>query len=131
MPVNKLMVQMGIPMILSMALQAVYNIVDSAFVGNMKVGSEAALNALTLVFPVQSVIFCGQFIHAILFCSLLLRLLSFDFSLRIFLAQAGQYLDAPEPGTYSTPHTVQFLAGIAAHRFVGMICNSSTKPMNL
>ena len=53
MPVNKLMVQMGIPMILSMALQAVYNIVDSAFVGNMKSGSEAALNALTLVFPVQ------------------------------------------------------------------------------
>ena len=51
--VKKLMVQMGIPMILSMALQAVYNIVDSAFVGNMKVGSEAALNALTLVFPVQ------------------------------------------------------------------------------
>ena len=46
MPVNKLMIQMGIPMILSMALQAVYNIVDSAFVGNMKAGSEAALNAL-------------------------------------------------------------------------------------
>lgn len=53
MPVNKLMVQMGIPMILSMALQAVYNIVDSAFVGNMKSGSESALNALILVFPVQ------------------------------------------------------------------------------
>ena len=53
MSVNKLMVQMGIPMILSMALQAVYNIVDSAFVGNMKAGSEAALNALTLVFPIQ------------------------------------------------------------------------------
>lgn len=51
--VYKLMIQMGIPMILSMALQAVYNIVDSAFVGNMKEGSEAALNALTLVFPVQ------------------------------------------------------------------------------
>ena len=53
MPVNKLMIQMGIPMILSMALQAVYNIVDSTFVGNMRAGSEAALNALTLVFPVQ------------------------------------------------------------------------------
>ncbi len=53
MPVNKLMVQMGIPMILSMVLQAIYNIVDSAFVGNMSKGSEAALNALTLVFPVQ------------------------------------------------------------------------------
>ena len=53
MPLYKLMIQMGITMILSMALQAVYNIVDSAFVGNMKEGSEAALNALTLVFPVQ------------------------------------------------------------------------------
>ncbi len=53
MPVNKLMIQMGIPIILSMALQAVYNIVDSAFVGNMEIGSESALNALTLVFPVQ------------------------------------------------------------------------------
>lgn len=52
-PVNKLMLQMGVPMILSMALQAIYNIVDSAFVGNMKEGSEAALNALTLVFPIQ------------------------------------------------------------------------------
>lgn len=53
MPVNKLMLSMGIPMILSMALQAVYNIVDSAFVSNMKVNGEAALNALTLAFPIQ------------------------------------------------------------------------------
>lgn len=52
-PVNKLMLTMGIPMILSMVLQAVYNIVDSAFVSNMKVNGEAALNALTLAFPVQ------------------------------------------------------------------------------
>ncbi len=56
MPVNQLMIKLGVPMILSMALQAVYNIVDSAFVGNMKVGSEAALNALTLVFPIQMLI---------------------------------------------------------------------------
>lgn len=53
MPVNKLMIKLGLPMILSMALQAVYNIVDSAFVGNMRNGSEIALNAMTLVFPVQ------------------------------------------------------------------------------
>ena len=45
MPVNKLMIQMGIPMILSMALQAVYNIVDSAFVGNMRAGSPKCLDA--------------------------------------------------------------------------------------
>ncbi len=52
-PVNKLMLSMGIPMIISMVLQALYNIVDSAFVSNMKEGGEAALNALTLAFPVQ------------------------------------------------------------------------------
>lgn len=53
MPINRLMLSMGIPMILSMVLQAVYNIVDSAFVSNMKENGEAALNALTLAFPVQ------------------------------------------------------------------------------
>lgn len=52
-PVNKLLITMGIPMILSMILQAVYNIVDSAFVSNMAVDGEDALNALTLAFPVQ------------------------------------------------------------------------------
>ncbi len=53
MPVNKLMLNMGIPMIISMMLQAVYNIVDSAFVANMEGTGELALNALTLAFPVQ------------------------------------------------------------------------------
>ena len=53
MPVKKLMLSMGIPMIISMVLQAVYNIVDSAFVSNMAVGGEQALNALTLAFPMQ------------------------------------------------------------------------------
>lgn len=52
-PINKLMLSMGIPMILSMMLQAVYNIVDSAFVANMSQNGEEALNALTLAFPVQ------------------------------------------------------------------------------
>lgn len=53
MPVNKLMLNMGFPMIISMMLQAVYNIVDSAFIANMKEYGEFALNALTLAFPVQ------------------------------------------------------------------------------
>ena len=52
-PVGKLMLTMGLPMILSMMLQAVYNIVDSAFVSNMPQTGEAALNALTLAFPMQ------------------------------------------------------------------------------
>lgn len=53
MPVGKLLLSMGIPMIVSMVLQAVYNIVDSAFVSNMDTGGENALNALTLAFPLQ------------------------------------------------------------------------------
>lgn len=52
-PVGRLMLSMGIPMIVSMVLQAVYNIVDSAFVSNMATGGEDALNALTLAFPLQ------------------------------------------------------------------------------
>ena len=53
MPVGELLLSMGIPMIISMVLQAVYNIVDSAFVSNMAEGGENALNALTLAFPLQ------------------------------------------------------------------------------
>ena len=51
-PIKKLMLTMGFPVIVSMMLQALYNIVDSAFVSNME-GGESALNALTLAFPVQ------------------------------------------------------------------------------
>lgn len=53
MPVSKLLINMGTPMILSMILQAVYNIADSAFVANMKDTGADAANALTLVFPAQ------------------------------------------------------------------------------
>ncbi len=56
MPVNKLMLSMGIPIIISMMLQAAYNIVDSIFVSNMHEAGEEALNALTLAFPVQMLI---------------------------------------------------------------------------
>lgn len=52
-PVKKLLLRTGLPVILSMVLQAVYNIVDSAFVTNMQTGGEAAFNALTLAFPMQ------------------------------------------------------------------------------
>ncbi len=52
-PIKKLMLLTGLPMIISMVLQAFYNIVDSAFVSNMTENGEAALNALTLAFPMQ------------------------------------------------------------------------------
>ena len=53
MPINKLIINMGIPVILSMMMQAAYNIVDSIFVAGISGNGEAALNALTLAFPVQ------------------------------------------------------------------------------
>ena len=53
--IASLMLSMGIPMILSMILQACYNIVDSMFVGRMDDG-ERALTALTVAFPVQMLI---------------------------------------------------------------------------
>lgn len=43
-------------------LQAVYNIVDSAFVANMEGTSEQALNALMLAFPVQMLLVFWDFI---------------------------------------------------------------------
>lgn len=58
-PIGKLMLTMGIPMILSMVLQAFYNIVDSYFVscmpdaGGITGLGEYGVNALTLAFPIQ------------------------------------------------------------------------------
>ncbi len=60
--ISKVMLRMGIPMILSMVLQACYNIVDSMFVaripdaGGVTGMGERAVNALTLAFPVQMLI---------------------------------------------------------------------------
>ena len=50
-PVGRLMLQMGTPMILSMMLQAVYNIVDRYFVANMAEDGKIEVNQVTLGFP--------------------------------------------------------------------------------
>ena len=52
-PIKTLMLSMGIPFIVSMVMQGLYNIVDSAFVANMRINGEEAVNALTLAFPIQ------------------------------------------------------------------------------
>ena len=49
MPVGKLLIQMALPMMISMLVQALYNIVDSIFVGYI---SENALTAVSLAFPI-------------------------------------------------------------------------------
>lgn len=50
-PVNRLLIEMSVPMMISMLVQACYNIVDSIFVAKI---DEYALTAVSLVFPMQS-----------------------------------------------------------------------------
>lgn len=52
-PIEKLIWTMGLPMVFSMVLQALYNVVDTIFVINMKEEGIKANLALTYVFPVQ------------------------------------------------------------------------------
>ena len=51
MPVGKLLVNMALPMVISMLVQALYNVVDSIYVSQV---SESAVTALSLAFPVQN-----------------------------------------------------------------------------
>lgn len=51
MPVNRLLISMSLPMMISMLVQALYNIVDSIFVSRI---NEYALRAVSLAFPIQS-----------------------------------------------------------------------------
>ena len=51
MPVNRLLLSMSVPMMISMLVQALYNVVDSMFVAQL---NENALTAVSLVFPVQN-----------------------------------------------------------------------------
>lgn len=51
MPVNKLLVSMSLPMMVSMLVQALYNVVDSIFVSRI---NENALTAVSLAFPIQT-----------------------------------------------------------------------------
>lgn len=55
-PMKKLFWKMGLPMIVSMVLQALYNVVDSIFVANMGEKGALANQALTYAFPIQILI---------------------------------------------------------------------------
>lgn len=72
MPVGKLVLNMSLPMMISMLVQALYNIVDSIFVSEL---SEDALSAVSLAFPLQTLLIAvgagtGVGINAILSKSL-------------------------------------------------------------
>ena len=51
MPVGRLLINMALPMIISMLVQALYNVVDSIYVSRI---SESAVTALSLAFPIQN-----------------------------------------------------------------------------
>lgn len=51
MPIRRLLITMSVPMMISMLVQALYNIVDSMFVAQI---SENALTAVSLAFPIQN-----------------------------------------------------------------------------
>ena len=51
MPIGRLLAGMAVPMMISMLVQAFYNVVDSIFVAQL---SEDALNAVSLAFPLQN-----------------------------------------------------------------------------
>ncbi len=53
MPINKLVFNISLPMMVSMLVQALYNIVDSIFVAKL---SENALTAVSLAFPLQTLL---------------------------------------------------------------------------
>ena len=53
MPVNRLLVTMALPIMISMIIQAMYNIVDSLFVARI---SEQALTAVSLAYSVQNLL---------------------------------------------------------------------------
>lgn len=53
MPENRLLLSMSLPMMISMLVQALYNVVDSVFVSYI---NEAALTAVSLAFPIQSLL---------------------------------------------------------------------------
>lgn len=55
-PMDKLLWKMGLPMIISMVLQALYNVVDSIFVANIGDTGAIANEALTYAFPIQIMI---------------------------------------------------------------------------
>ena len=51
MPIDKLIISMSLPIMISMLVQALYNIVDSIFVAKI---SEDALTAVSMAFPIQN-----------------------------------------------------------------------------
>ena len=97
MPVGPLLASMSIPMMLSMMVQALYNIVDSIFVSMI---SENALTAVSLAFPIQTLMISFAVglavgINAFLY---LLKHVYFHHIIKIAMQSQGQGIDCFSAG---------------------------------
>lgn len=80
MPVGSLLVKMSIPMVISMLVQSIYNVVDSIFVARI---SEEALTAVSLAFPVQNIMLAFAIGISVGASALLSRYLGMDDKKRV------------------------------------------------
>lgn len=80
MPVGQLLIKMSIPMVISMLVQSIYNVVDSIFVARI---SEEALTAVSLAFPVQNIMLAFAIGISVGASALLSRYLGMDDKRRV------------------------------------------------
>ena len=80
MPVGSLLIKMSIPMVISMLVQSIYNVVDSIFVARI---SEEALTAVSLAFPVQNIMLAFAIGISVGASALLSRYLGMDDKKRV------------------------------------------------
>ncbi|MBQ6551394.1 MAG: MATE family efflux transporter [Lachnospiraceae bacterium] len=119
MPVKKLLISMSLPMMISMFVQAMYNIVDSIFVAKI---SENALTAVSLAFPMQTIMFSvaagtGVGVNALVSRALGAK----DFNRANKIAVNGLFI-------YFVSYIVMLLLGIFAVRpFFAMQTNAEQK----
>ena len=143
MPIGRLLVNMALPMIISMLVQALYNIVDSVYVSQV---SESAVTALSLAFPVQNMQIgfavgigvgvnsylsqslgrrdqesanwaAGQGIFLMLVCTALFMLFGF-FGVRPYYTMQSSVAETVEGGIAYTSICCIFTAGI----FIQVLC---------
>ena len=90
MPIDKLLISMSLPMMISMLVQALYNIVDSIFVSRI---NEYALRAVSLAFPIQSLMIAVAVVTAVGINAFLSRTLGEkDFEKANIIARNGIFI---------------------------------------
>lgn len=154
MPVNKLLLSMAVPMMISMLVQALYNIVDSIFVAKY---SADCMTAISLVFPLQSLMIAtgagiGVGMNALLsrnlgaqdqdgvnrvaingivlyFCCFLLFMLIGIFAVSAFMASQSSDMNIVKEGTVYLKIVCTFSLGIYAQFCFERMLQSTGKTM--